>query len=228
MNRNIWFSLAFLLVLAGGPPLAAQAPATAPNQALVQAPAQASVDPKALAPRKEGDDMVMGLATAPITIIEYASLTCPHCANFHTTSLPQIKEQYVDKGLVKFVYRDFPLDRAALWASQLARCSGPERYFSFLDVLFRQQNSWARGNDGNAIRENLKRLAKLGGFSDASFDACLNDKAGETAVLEQSLKGEREFKVTSTPTLIINGNKHTGSISFEDLDKVLKPLAGRS
>lgn len=220
MNRNIWFLLVFLLTLTGVNPTVAQAPA--------DPAARVAVDPKTLAPRKEGDDMVMGAPNAPITIIEYASLTCPHCANFHTGSLPQIKEQYIDRGLVKFIYRDFPLDRAALWASMLARCSGPERYFGFLDVLFRQQNTWARGNDAQAIQDNLKRLARLGGFSDATFSSCLSDKAVETAVLDQSLKGEREFKISSTPTLIINGNKHTGSISFEDIDKVLKPLAGRS
>jgi protein-disulfide isomerase len=220
MNRNIWFSLVFLLTLTGVGPAMAQAPAD-PG-------ARAAIDPKTLAPRKEGDDMVIGAPNAPVTIIEYASLTCPHCASFHTGSLPQIKEQYIDQGLVKFVYRDFPLDRAALWASMLARCAGPERYFGFLDVLFRQQSTWARGNDPQAIQDNLKRLARLGGFSDATFDACLKDKAVETAVLDQSLKGEREFKISSTPTLIINGTKHTGSIAFEEIDKVLKPLARRS
>jgi protein-disulfide isomerase len=224
MNRNIWFLLAFVAALA----VPGQSPAQSPPQQVAQAPTQAAIDAQALAPRKEGEDMVLGLATAPITIIEYASLTCPHCATFHTTSFPKLKEEYIDKGLVRFVYRDFPLDRAALWASQLARCSGPERYFGFLDVLFRQQASWARGNDAQAIQDNLKRLARLGGFSDQSFQTCLNDKTVETAVLEQSLKGEREFKVSSTPTLIINGKKHTGSVAFEELDKVLKPLAGRS
>lgn len=209
MNRNIWFSLLFLLTLTGVSPAVAQSP----------------VD---MAPRREGDDMVMGAPNAPVTIIEYASLTCPHCANFHTGSLPQIKEQYIDKGLVKFVYRDFPLDRAALWASMLARCAGPDRYFAFLDVLFRQQSTWARGNDPQQIQDALKRLSRLGGFSDALFHECLQNKAVETAVLDQSLKGEREFKISSTPTLIINGKKHSGSITFEELDKVLKPLAGRS
>lgn len=223
MNRNIWFLLAFVIALA----LPAQPRAQTPFPGLAQAP-QAAADAQALGPRKEGEDMVIGAAGAPITIIEYASLTCPHCANFHTTSLPKLKEEYIDKGLVRFVFRDFPLDRAALWAAQLARCSGPDRYFSFLDVLFRQQGNWARGNDAGAIQDNLRRLAKLGGFSDQSFQACLNDKAVETAVLEQSLKGEREFKVSSTPTLIINGKKHTGSTAFEELDKILKPLAGRS
>lgn len=224
MNRNIWFLLAFVIALA----LPGQPQAQTPPAGLAQAPAQAVADPQALAPRKEGEDMVIGLANAPITIIEYASLTCPHCATFHTTSFPRLKAEYVDKGLVRFVYRDFPLDRAALWASMLARCAGPDRYFAFLDVLFRQQSTWARGSDPQAIQDNLKRIARLGGISDQGFHACLSDKAVETAVLEQSLKGEREFKVSSTPTLIINGQKHTGSVAFEDLDKILKPLAGRS
>ena len=223
MNRNIWFLLAFVAGVAA----AGQARAEILPQTVAQAPAQAALDPQALAPRQEGEDMVLGLAAAPITIIEYASLTCPHCATFHSTSFPKIKEEYIDKGLVRFVYRDFPLDAAALRAAMLARCSGPQRYFAFLDVLFRQQSVWARGSL-QQVQENLKRLARLGGFSDQGFDSCLADKGVETAILEQSLKGEREFKVSSTPTLIINGQNHTGSVAFEELDKLLKPLTGRS
>jgi protein-disulfide isomerase len=216
--------LGFALVLAGAQPTVAQAPAGAPGGARLGAVPDAAQ----LAPRREGEDMVMGLGTAPITIIEYASLTCPHCANFHTGTLPQLKERYIDRGLVKLVYRDFPLDRMALAASMLARCAGPERYFAFLDVLFLQQSTWTRGNDANQVLGNLKRLARLGGMSDDTSEKCLADKATERAVLEQSLKGEREFQVRSTPTIIINGHKHAGDTSFEELDKALKPLAGGS
>jgi protein-disulfide isomerase len=190
--------------------------------------AAAQTDPAALAPRREGDDMVMGAASAPVTIIEYASLTCPHCAAFNANTFPQLKSEYIDRGLVKYVYRDFPLDRMALEAAKIARCAGPEKYFGFVDVLFRQQQSWTRGNDAEQIMANLRRLAKVGGMSDATFDACSKDKTVENAVLEQSLKGERELKVGSTPTLIINGQKYTGALSFEELDKMLKPLVGKS
>jgi protein-disulfide isomerase len=224
VTRNILLLLAFGLTLSGTSPALAQTPVSTAPEAL----AAAQTDAAALAPRREGDDMVMGAPNAPVTIIEYASLTCPHCAAFNANTFPQLKSDYVDRGLVKYVYRDFPLDRMALEAAKIARCAGPDKYFGFVDVLFRQQQSWTRGNDAEQIMGNLRRLAKVGGMSDATFDSCSKDKAVENAVLEQSLKGERELKVGSTPTLIINGQKYTGALSFEELDKVLKPLVGKS
>jgi protein-disulfide isomerase len=191
--------------------------------------AQATVpDAAALAPRKEGDDMVLGNAKAPVTLIEYASLTCPHCAHFDEETFPKLKSEYIDKGLVKYIYRDFPLDRVALMAAQIGRCLPPERYFGFIDVLFRQQQNWAGGRDPNQIKENLRKLARLGGMSDATFDKCLADKSVQDGVLSQQLKGEQEFKVNSTPTLIINGKTYPGALTFEELDKVLKPMVGKS
>ncbi len=243
MNRNILFALGGLVVLAGGglvvwqsrspappapPPPAATAPVSpAPTATATMADAT-GVDAKALAPRKEGDDMVMGLDGAPVTIIEYASLTCPHCAHFNEATFPQLKAQYIDRGLVKYIYRDFPLDRMALRAAEIARCAGPDRYFAFVDVFFRQQMSWAAGKDEAEILGNLKKLARLGGMSDATFDSCLQDKSVEDAVLAQSLKGEQQYKVDSTPTLFINGEKHPGALSTDELDAALKPLLKKS
>ncbi len=223
MTRNIWFSLAFLLAAGTALPAAAETALAQTTRAQV-----ADVDAKSLAPRKEGDDMVMGADKAPVTIIEYASLTCPHCAHFNEETFPKLKAEYIDTGLVKYIDRDFPLDRIALQASKVARCAGPDRYFAFIDVFFRQQMNWAAGNDPNKITLNLKRLAKQGGMSDDVFDKCLNDKAVEDAVLAQSLKGEQEFKVNSTPTLIINGKPHPGALEFDELQKVLQPLVKKS
>lgn len=224
MTRNIWFLLAF--IMAAG--MAAGASTAAPSPSDSQE-AQATVpDAAALAPRKEGDDMVMGAAKAPVTLIEYASLTCPHCAHFDEETFPKLKSEYIDKGLVKYIYRDFPLDRVALMAAQIGRCLPPERYFGFVDVLFRQQPNWTSGRDPNQIKDNLRKLARLGGMSDETFDKCLNDKAVQDAVLNQQLKGEQEFKVNSTPTLIINGKTYPGALTFEELDKVLKPMVGKS
>ncbi|MBI3453870.1 MAG: DsbA family protein [Rhodospirillales bacterium] len=216
MKRYISFLLLGFLALAGA--------AMVPQLALAQG---TTPDAKALAPRQDGDDMVIGLAGAPVTIIEYASLTCPHCANFHANTYPQLKSNYIDKGLVKLVYRDFPLDRIALSGSMLARCAGgPDRYFAFLDALYKQQGSWARGN-ANDMLTNLRRIARLGGMSEPAIDACLKDENVQKAVLTQSLQGEREFGVNSTPTLIINGKKQAGALTFDELDKVLKPLVAR-
>jgi protein-disulfide isomerase len=224
MTRNIWFLLGFTALVATPAALAAEPPPTGPTIAQ----ATVALDPKALAPRQEGEDMVMGLDKAPVTIIEYASLTCPHCAHFNETTLPKLKSDYVDKGLVKYIYRDFPLDRMALTASEIARCAGPDRYFGFVDAIFRQQASWTSGKDATEITENLKRLARLGGLSTPAADVCLNDKSLQDKILAQSLQGEKEFKVDSTPTLIINGEKHPGALSIEEISAIIDPLIKKS
>ncbi|MBI1243580.1 MAG: thioredoxin domain-containing protein [Alphaproteobacteria bacterium] len=178
-------------------------------------------------PRAQGLDMVIGAEEAPITMIEYASLTCPHCANLQIETMPKLKAEYIDTGKMKLVFRDFPLDRIALNAAMIARCAGPERFFTFIDVFFTQQSSWIKGNTADQIMVNLRRLARTGGMNDAAIDACLANTEIQNAVLQQSMKGEREHKVDSTPTLVINGTVYRGEASFEDLDKVLKPLAAK-
>jgi protein-disulfide isomerase len=189
--------------------------------------AQASGSPQATdparAPRRENGDMVMGAANAPVTIIEYASLTCPHCARFHTETLPKLKSEYVDTGKVKFIFRDYPLDRVALAGAMIAQCSGPDRYFTFLDVLFRQQASWTRGSEQDAMT-SLRRLARLGGMSDAQIDSCLKDKKVQDAIVAGSVAGQQQFQVRSTPTLIINGERHSGALSLAEIEKIIKPL----
>jgi protein-disulfide isomerase len=179
-------------------------------------------------PRRENGDMVMGAANAPVTIIEYASLTCPHCASFHVNTLPKLKTAFIDTGAVKYVFRDFPLDRLALSAAMIAHCAGPERYFAYLDVFFHQQSSWTRGGDQEAMLAALKRLARLGGMSDAQIDSCLQNKQLQDSILATSVAGQNQYQVRSTPTLIINGERHAGALSFEELEKIIKPLAGKS
>ena len=117
-------------------------------------------------------ERVLGKAGAPVTIIEYASLTCPHCAAFHKDVLPQLKAKYVDTGKVKIVYRDFPLDGRATLAAMVARCAPPERYFGFLDALFRSQTQWGRAEDP---KKALAQIAKVGGMGDAESDACMKN-----------------------------------------------------
>ncbi|HEX2113024.1 MAG TPA: DsbA family protein [Alphaproteobacteria bacterium] len=168
--------------------------------------------------------MVIGAANAPVTIIEYASLTCPHCARFHAETLPRLKSEYVETGKVKFVFRDFPLDRLALDAATIAQCAGPDRYFTFLDVFFQQQPNWTSGNDAGAMLASLKRLARTGGMTEAQIEDCLKNKQMQDTVLASRMAGEKQFQVRSTPTLIINGQRHSGALSFDELEKILKPL----
>lgn len=170
-------------------------------------------------------DHVLGKADAPVTVIEYASMTCPHCAVFHGTVLPKIKSEYVDAGKVRVVFRDFPLDRLALTASVIARCAEPERYLSFVDVLFASQLTWARSE--NPL-EALKKIGALGGLDGAKVDACLKDESLFNAVLSQRLGGERTFKINATPTLIVNGKPVPGGAEYETLKKAIEAQLPKS
>lgn len=167
-------------------------------------------------------DMVIGKAEAKVTIIEYASLTCPHCAAFHAEVLPALKTEYLDTGKAKLIYRDFPLDNLAFAGAILARCGGPEKYFTFLNVLFAQQRQWATATDPKAA---LTQIGRLGGISAEQFDKCLADKALGDYILNSRLEGNQKFNVNSTPTLIINGKTEAGVPSLDDLRKKLDALA---
>jgi protein-disulfide isomerase len=163
----------------------------------------------------------IGDAAAPVTIIEYSSLTCPHCAAFHNDVLPELKQRYIDTGKVRLVLRDFPLDESALKAAVIAHCAGPERQPQFVEVFFAQQQNWARARDPIAA---LKQLARLGGLGEAEIDACLADKDLESAVLQARLDGQQQFDIKSTPTFIIDGKVHTGNQTADAFAAVIDPL----
>jgi len=165
------------------------------------------------------DETFMGKADAPVTIIEYASFTCPHCANFHNNVLPPIKSEFIDKGQVRLVYRDFPLDNLALTASVVARCAGPDRYFPFVGALFSSQKNWA--SDRNPMVA-LSRIARLGGMSQADFESCLKKKEITEKVLAQRLDADKTYGVRSTPTIIINGDLYGGGLEVDQLRAVIK------
>jgi protein-disulfide isomerase len=166
----------------------------------------------------------IGDPAAPVTMIEYASLTCPHCAAFHEETLPGLKERYIDTGKVRLIFRDFPLDQMALQAAMIAHCAGPERHLAFVDVFFAQQESWSRASDPVAA---LKQLARLGGLGEAEIDACLADAQLEEAVLQTRLQGQNQFDIQSTPTFIIDGKAYPGSRSVEEFAAIIDPLLNR-
>jgi protein-disulfide isomerase len=167
------------------------------------------------------DQLALGAADAPVTMIEFSSLTCPHCAAFHNDSLPAIKANYIDTGKVKLVYRDFPLNKAALLGSALAHCAGPDRFFGFIDVLFKSQASWARSDDPVPA---LTQIGRLGGLKAADIEVCLNDKELFDRILSSRVEGAKEFNITSTPTFIINGEKHAGALPYEQFAAVFERL----
>ena len=166
-------------------------------------------------------DFILGMDTAPITVIEYASLTCPHCAQFHQNALPTIKKNFIETGKIRYVYRDFPLDQLALSGSMIAQCGGRDRYFAFIDALFAQQSNWARDPKPFAA---LSRIARLGGLSQAKFDECIKDKDIADAILKKRLDGDKIFGINSTPTIIINGKRFSGGLSIEQFKAVVAPL----
>ncbi|MEE8332236.1 MAG: DsbA family protein [Alphaproteobacteria bacterium] len=163
-------------------------------------------------------ELFLGKQSAPITIVEYASKTCPHCANFHSNVLPTIKKEYIDTGKVRLVYRDFPLDQLALRAAMVARCTTKDRYFGFVSTIFATQNKWAR--DSNPIAA-LARIALLGGMSQADFDACMKNQKVADAILNLRLEGDKTYHVTSTPTIIIGGEKYDGGLTVDQMRAVL-------
>jgi protein-disulfide isomerase len=168
-------------------------------------------------PAPTSDDRVLGKADAPITIIEYASLTCPHCAEFDKETLPKIKQDWIDTGKAKLIYRDFPLDGVALRAAMMARCAPPERYFAFIDTLFQSQQSWAR----NDWEPALGRIAKLGGMSEDQFKKCIGDDALSNSVVQMRTTAANEYGVESTPTFFINGTKLLGAVGYPAFEKAL-------
>jgi protein-disulfide isomerase len=181
-------------------------------------PAQGSVSVDKLMAEGSLPEKVLGDAAAPVTIVEYASMTCPHCASFHASTLPAIKERYIDTGKAKLVFREFPFDPRAEAAFMLARCSD-DRYFPMVDVLFKQQRDWATVQDA---RSALLQISKLAGFSQESFEACLTDQKLLDDVRAVRARGASDFGVEATPTFFINGDKYSGALSVDEMSAIIE------
>lgn len=167
-------------------------------------------------------DVFYGNADAPVTIVEFASLTCPHCANFHTTVMPKLKEGVLASGKARIVFRDFPLDGLALRASALSRCGGPERRLAILDLLFESQPMWRNSQDPLSA---LAQVGKLAGLKEAASRACMEDRGMFDQIIAEAQVGEQKHGVQSTPTLIIGETKYGGGLSAEDLTDIVTKLA---
>ena len=163
-------------------------------------------------------EKILGKVDAPVTIVEYSSLTCTHCAHFHEEVLPQLKAKYIDTGKVRLVVREFPLDQIAYAASTLARCVPDDRYFAMVDALFATQKGWAFSQNPQA---SLLVFAKQAGFTQETFDACLKNQQVRAGVLAVRARGHDVFGVDSTPTFFINGERQVGALSFEEFSKIL-------
>ena len=166
--------------------------------------------------------IVSGNQNAKITIIAYESLTCSHCANFHKDVYPSLKKDFIDTGLVKIEFRHFPLDIAALNASKISLCK-QDQSLEILEKLYSNQQAWIKGKEIEEVNNNLKEFLKKAGF-DIDFEKCINNKEIEDYVLNDRIEGTKNFKVNSTPTIIINNEKFEKSLNYKNLKKTLEKL----
>jgi protein-disulfide isomerase len=205
-------SLTGLVLLSGVPPLRLVGPAMAQSASDVAKPVSLP-------------DMALGPADAKVTITEFASMTCPHCAAFNAEVFPKIKAEYVDTGKIRYIFREFPLDVKAAAGSMLARCianGDSGKYFAVIDLLFRQQGEWVMKN----TTETLMRIGKQAGFSQEQVETCLKDQDLLNKITADQKYATEVLKVDSTPTFFINGERIKGETSFDEFKKKIDPLLG--
>ncbi|MCK7610777.1 thioredoxin domain-containing protein [Roseibium sediminicola] len=164
-------------------------------------------------------DKILGDENAPVTIVEYASMTCGHCANFHKKTWPSLKEQYVDTGKVRFIFREYPLNQEAFAMSMLARCAPADKYFEIVDIMFEQLRSGALSGE---FLPALTSLSKQIGYTQESFNKCLTDQGLLDALVAERDRASQKFGVKSTPTFFINGELHSGAMSIEQMGEIIE------
>jgi protein-disulfide isomerase len=193
--------------------------ATDETASAVEAPApEGEVDMEAVLEEGPLEEMVLGEADAPVTIVEYMSMTCPHCAAFHNETFDALKEKYIETGQVRFIMRDFPFDPRAAAATMLARCADDGKYFPMVDMLFEQQQQWAAAEDA---RGALLQLSRMAGFTQESFEECLTNQQLLDDVNAVRERAAEEFGVQSTPSFIINGERYAGNMSIEQMSAII-------
>jgi protein-disulfide isomerase len=204
MNRRLFASSALVAMMA--PPVLAQDAEPPP------------VDKVALAKEPAHGEMSLGKPDAKVTIVEYASASCPHCAAFANDELPKLMKDYIDTGKVRLLFREFPHNDAALGAFMIARCAPKEKYFPLVEVMFKTQQKWVP----NPL-VGLKEIALQAGFTEETFMACLNNKDVAKSVLDERARGE-SFGVQGIPTFFINGERYKGEYTLDAMKKVIDPL----
>lgn len=187
-----------------------------------QAAESTDVDQAALAKAGPDGDIVLGSDKAPVTIIEYASMTCPHCAHFSTATFPELQKRYIDTGKVRFIFREFPLDPLAAAGFMIARCAGSDKFMPVVESLFAKQDEWLV-RDANTSIAKLRDIAKQFGFTEQSFDACLANQKVLDGIQDVRDHAATKLGVNSTPTFFINGKKLVGDQPIESLAKEIEP-----
>lgn len=196
---------------------------TMPHLTLLAAEAQ---DGDATIDRSLVQEMALGSDDAPLKVIEYASSTCPHCKTFHEETFKDFKANYIDTGKVRFLFREVYFDRYGLWASIVARCGGPERYFGIMDMIFARQAEWTRASSDSGIAENLARIGRAAGLTGDEVSACLRDQALARAMVAVYQENAEEHGIRSTPSFIIDGDLVTGAMPYDEFSAIIDARLG--
>lgn len=170
-------------------------------------------------------EMSIGNPDASVSIIEYASFTCPHCGTFHNGNFKQLKEEYIDTNKINFIYREVYFDRPGLWASMVARCADPDKFFGITDLIYKDQASWSRAGGPAEIVEALRKIGRLAGMDDATMDACLNDVSKAENLMAWYNANSEADGVRSTPSFVINGTLHS-NMSYPDMKQLIEDAMG--
>jgi protein-disulfide isomerase len=171
-------------------------------------------------------EMQMGDPDAPVTVIEYASYTCPHCATFHATNFERLKSEYIDTGKVNFIYREVYFDRFGLWASMIARCAErPQTFFGLTSLIYEQQREWVSAGEPVAVAEELRRIGRLAGLDNDTMNQCLQDATKAQTLVAWYEKNAEEHGITSTPSFVINGTRYQ-NMSWEEMSQLIDDAAG--
>ncbi|MGB8812070.1 MAG: DsbA family protein [Paracoccaceae bacterium] len=211
---------ALALVLVAGLGLWAAGSRNNAGQALLPTMTAAAQETTTTAKTPVVPELTIGSPDAKVTITEYASYTCPHCATFHETVFKPLKADYIDTGKVRFIFREVYFDKYGLWASVIARCGGEMRYFGINGILFDTQKEWAASDDANAVIENLKKIGRTAGMDDATMTQCLEDDAMAQAMVATFQTNMTADAVEGTPTIFVNGTKHP-NMTYADLKVIL-------
>jgi protein-disulfide isomerase len=213
MNHRIFFSLLASLFIVFG----AFIYLVGPNKVSLYAEAETSDSSSVIG--VDVEEMVLGDVNAPVTIVEYASFTCPHCKDFHLENFLKLKKQYINTGKVKFIFREVYFDKYGLWAGMVARCGGSESYFGLVDMIFEKQSEWVTGEVAEVV-DKLKRIGKISGLTNEDLEVCLQDTATARALVEAYRLNSGEDNIQSTPSFVINGKLHS-NMDYDDLVSII-------
>ncbi|MCK0141293.1 DsbA family protein [Aliiroseovarius sp. F20344] len=217
MNRFLPILIAAVIAI-GGAVYMSQNSGSLPGVSVAEAQStDTAVEPAA--------DMIIGDENAPITVIEYASFTCPHCANFHEDTFKKLKQNFIDTGKVKFIHREVYFDQFGLWAGMIARCGGDMRYYGLIDLIYGGQKDWIADGSPATIVANLKKLGRTAGMNDDQMDACLQDEASAQSLVAAYQKNAGADEITGTPSFIIDGTKYS-NMDYDEFEAILNEKLG--